>query len=478
MDRLWPAAMSNVSEARRDKRIALAKETLIARSRPGLFLYPVLAFAYIPLVVGNAIDAIATLCAAFVLLVFSLVRWRFYRAEMGPSFPIWRRRFALLACVNIMLFDTLIAFELWHRDLDARAIVLLVGSVALRASSTYAASLDLRFHTALATWTRIPMLASLVLIGSDASFALVGLLALHAAYIHLHSKQLNAEFWQAAAATEALEDAHEKLKHEVEMRERAEVELRLAQKLESVGRLATGIAHEINTPLQAMIGSLEFLREATEELLAMAQPRPEQVSELEYLRENLPSSLQITQECVERTAAIVRSVKTFAHPELSKKAPLDINAAIQTTLDISRHEYAMVADVKTDLGELPLVECYAGELNQALLNLVINAAHAIGDVTTKTGARGTITIATSVADAAVRIAISDTGGGIPDGIRERIFDPFFTTKPIGQGTGQGLAVVRSVIAKRHGGQLRLDTQLGRGTTFEILLPLRAQAIAA
>jgi two-component system NtrC family sensor kinase len=220
-----------------------------------------------------------------------------------------------------------------------------------------------------------------------------------------------------------------------------------------------------------MMGSLEFLREGTEELLAMAKPTPEQAAELEYLRENLPSSLVITQECVERTAAIVRSVKTFAHPELSKKAPININAAIQTTLDISRHEYSMVADVKTELGELPLVECYAGELNQALLNLVINAAHAIGDVRGKTGKRGTITIATSVIDEHVRIAISDTGGGIPDEIRDRIFDPFFTTKPIGKGTGQGLAVVRSVIANRHGGELRFSSKLGQGTTFEILLPL-------
>jgi two-component system NtrC family sensor kinase len=328
-------------------------------------------------------------------------------------------------------------------------------------------------HTQFATWTRIPMFVALIALGTGASLALLGLLFVHALYVHMHSKQLNTEFWSSVAATEELAEAHEKLKYEVAMRERAEVELRLAQKLESVGRLAAGIAHEINTPLQAMMGCIEFLQEGVDELLSMATPRPGQIEELAYLRIEMPESLRVTQECVERTAAIVRSVRTFAHPALSKKAPTDINRALQTTLDISRHEYSMVADVTTQLGELPLVECYAGELNQALLNLVINAAHAIGDVHAKTGKRGRITVGTSVVDNAVRIAISDTGDGIPDAIRDRIFDPFFTTKPVGKGTGQGLAVVQSVIAKRHGGALDVHTEIGRGTTFEIRLPLAA-----
>jgi signal transduction histidine kinase len=181
--------------------------------------------------------------------------------------------------------------------------------------------------------------------------------------------------------------------------------------------------------------------------------------------------MAILRESLDRTATIVKSVKTFAQPSAAERSPVDLNKAVETTLDISRHEYAAFADVKLELGELPMVPCFAGELNQALLNIVINAAQAIEE--RGTSQRGLITVRTESTGDDVRIAISDTGGGIPSDIRDRIFDPFFTTKAIGRGTGQGLAIARSVITTRHGGELSFTSEVGRGTTFVIQLPARA-----
>ncbi len=478
MTGLWPAEMANASASTLAKRVEIARETLIARSRPGLFFYPTLVFGYLPLVVGNRIDVIVTLVVAASLLALALVRRSYFLAAPLADVERWRRQVTAFAAANITLFDAFVAYELWHRELDARAVVILVGSVGLRASGTYAASLDLRMHDVFATWTRIPMFVALVVLATSASIALLGLLILHAIYIHIHSRQLNLEFWRGIAATENLEIAHEKLQHEVAMRERTEVELRLAQKLESVGRLATGIAHEINSPLQAMKGNLAFVAEGVDELLAIARAYQRvaagpvdlaHAEELDYLSENLPSSIQLTDASLERAARIVRSVKTFASADDAQtRAPYDINNALESTLAISRHEYAATADIETQLGPLPLVDCYPSELNQALLHLVVNAAQAIAD----TKGRGVIRVTTFVDGGAVHIEISDTGPGIPHAIRDRIFDPFFTTKT--EGTGQGLAIARSVVA-RHGGDLTFDSELGRGTTFVIRLPIALAA---
>jgi signal transduction histidine kinase len=164
-------------------------------------------------------------------------------------------------------------------------------------------------------------------------------------------------------------------------------------------------------------------------------------------------------------------MRTFAHPDHREMAPADINHAIDTTLTIARNEYKYVADVETRFGELPPVRCYLGDVNQAILNVVVNAGHAIADVVHGSDRRGTITVRTSVEGDHVVIAIGDTGGGIPLAIRERIFDPFFTTKEVGKGTGQGLAITRSVIVTRHGGTLAFESELGKGTTFFLRLPI-------
>ena len=215
--------------------------------------------------------------------------------------------------------------------------------------------------------------------------------------------------------------------------------------------------------------------------LAIAPGRPRQrvavavvaedEADLDYILTNAPVALDRARDGLGRVAAIVRSMKEFAHPDRKAMAQADLNQAIASTLVIASNEYKYVAEVETRFAELPLVNCYGGEINQVVLNLIVNAAHAIGDVVKGTPAKGLITVSTRVLDDSVEIAISDTGRGIPVDVRARIFDPFFTTKEVGKGTGQGLAIAHNVIVDKHAGTLRFETELGRGTTFYIRLPI-------
>jgi PAS domain S-box-containing protein len=279
-------------------------------------------------------------------------------------------------------------------------------------------------------------------------------------------------------------------------RKKLEVELRQAQKLESVGRLAAGVAHEINTPVQFVSDNMHFLRGGIDDLsqvlgkyralrqavaddgpsleAASEAERSEHDADLDYLLENMPTAVERALEGLERVATIVRSMKEFAHPDLKEMSPVDLNQAIQSTLVIARNEYKYVADVETHFAELPRVTCHAGDVNQAILNIIVNAAHAIGDVVAGTTNRGRITVVTSRDNDWAEVRISDTGGGIPEEVRDRIFDPFFTTKEVGKGTGQGLAISRSVILEKHGGTLTFETQMGMGTTFIIRLPIEGR----
>jgi signal transduction histidine kinase len=196
-------------------------------------------------------------------------------------------------------------------------------------------------------------------------------------------------------------------------------------------------------------------------------------ADLEYLAEEVPKALAQSMDGIERIATIVRAMKEFAHPGGDEKALEDLNKAIETTVEVSRNEWKYVADVTTDLAaDLPLVCCLLGPINQVVLNIVVNAAHAIGDVVKATGQKGRITITTRPDGDWVEIRIADTGGGIPDAIRQKIFDPFFTTKPVGKGTGQGLAIARSVVVDKHGGTITVESQVGRGTTFILRLPVK------
>jgi two-component system, NtrC family, sensor kinase len=209
--------------------------------------------------------------------------------------------------------------------------------------------------------------------------------------------------------------------------------------------------------------------------LAARLATAEAAADLPFLLDNLPQSLELAQDGLSRAATIVRSIKEFAHPDAAEMTAVDLNRAVETTLAITRSEYISVADVETDLAELPPVSCHAGELNQVFLNLIVNAAHAIEDAVRHTGKKGRITIRTQHAGDYAVVSVSDTGAGIPIDVRDRIFDPFFTTKEVGKGTGQGLAIARSVIVKRHGGELSFETELGRGTTFFVKVPIRGSA---
>ena len=272
------------------------------------------------------------------------------------------------------------------------------------------------------------------------------------------------------------------LQREMGRRAAVEAELLQAQKLESVGRLAAGIAHEINTPVQFVGDSITFLRTAVTDLFdvvhcndAADRAAAADAADLPFLSEEVPKALVRAQDGLSRVSTIVRSMKAFAHPDGADMAPIDLNQAIQATLIIASNEYKYVADVVTDFAPLPCVSCFASEINQVVLNIVVNAGHAIADVVGGSGARGTLRVATRQVDDEVEIAISDTGTGIPETHRARIFDPFFTTKDVGRGTGQGLAIARRVVVDKHHGKLTFETELGRGTTFFIRLPIGSES---
>ena len=193
---------------------------------------------------------------------------------------------------------------------------------------------------------------------------------------------------------------------------------------------------------------------------------------VDYLRDEIPKSIEDSLDGAGRVAEIVRAIKEFSHPGPVEKTPLDINHAIESTVLVSRNEWKYVADLKTELdANLPPVMCVPGEFNQVILNLIVNAAHAIADVVAdQPGAKGTITVSTHGDGDWAEIRVRDTGTGIADQVQSSIFNPFFTTKGIGKGTGQGLAMAHSVIVK-HGGTISFDTAMGQGTTFEIRLPV-------
>lgn len=278
---------------------------------------------------------------------------------------------------------------------------------------------------------------------------------------------------------------------------RLERELAAAQKLESVGRLAAGVAHEINTPVQFVSDNVQFVRTSMTDVAAVVQAYrslqhavvsagdvaaaarlasdAENSADFDFILENVPPALDSSLEGLGRIATIVRSMKEFAHPDQTEKTLANLNQAIKNTLVIAHNEYKYVAEVDTDFGDLPLVPCYLGEINQVVLNLLVNAAHAISDVVKDSGAMGKLTVRTRLDANEVEIAIGDTGTGIPEAAREKVFDPFFTTKEVGRGTGQGLAIAHSVIVNKHGGTLRFETERGKGTTFFIRLPVGGPA---
>jgi PAS domain S-box-containing protein len=272
----------------------------------------------------------------------------------------------------------------------------------------------------------------------------------------------------------------------LDVTERREAEMRshAAERLESVGKLAAGVAHEINTPVQFVSDSIYFVRDGLYELLALTdrlrtlasrdQCNANSVAALSthlpYLVENLPKALERSLDGLKRVSEIVSSMRELAHPDRPEMSAIDVNHIIQNAMVVARSEYKYVAEIQTDLVPLPQVRGHAGELNQVLLNLLVNAAHAIADVVGDSEQKGQIRIATHIDGDSVVISVSDTGSGIPANIRHRVFEPFFTTKDVGRGTGQGLAISHNIIVKRHGGTIDFDSTVGQGTVFRVRLP--------
>lgn len=270
-----------------------------------------------------------------------------------------------------------------------------------------------------------------------------------------------------------------------------EAQLAHAHKLEAIGQLAAGIAHEINTPIQYIGDNTHFLRDAfkaltgesqiLQELLAIAEPvagdrvakmrRQLEDLGLDYLREEIPKAIDQTLMGTEQVGRIVHAMKEFAHPGLEQMTPFDLNNSVETTITVARNEWKYFADVVTDLQhDLPLVPGFPGEINQALLNLIVNAAHAIEEKKNPEGVRGKISVTTKLVNGYVEVSVQDDGCGIPERIRHRVFDPFFTTKPPGKGTGQGLSLVHACVVKRHQGRIWVESEPGVGTKFVIALP--------
>jgi signal transduction histidine kinase len=266
-----------------------------------------------------------------------------------------------------------------------------------------------------------------------------------------------------------------------------------SEKLAAVGQLSAGIAHEINTPVQYIGDNTHFLEKAFSDLnnladgfktlLEAAKQGPldtglisdleDQLAEVEpdYLFQEIPGAIDQSLQGVEKIASIVSAMKVFAGPETLERVETDINLAITSTINVSTNVWKYHAEIVTELEpQLPLISCIPQELNQALLNLIANAADAIKATEGEQTEKGRITISTAIEDDWIVIEVSDTGSGIPEEIKSKIFDPFFTTKAVGKGIGQGLNVVYHTIVVQHRGLIDVETELGRGTCFQIRLP--------
>ena len=278
-------------------------------------------------------------------------------------------------------------------------------------------------------------------------------------------------------------------------RKSLEDQLSQSQKLKSIGQLAAGIAHEINTPIQYIGDNTTFIKDSmgdlvkvlkgfdqllegvrsgnvTQELIHDLDLAIEQV-DLDYLCDEIPMAIAQSMDGIQRVTEIVQAMKEFSHPGIDKKVAMDVNKAIKNTLTVARNEWKYAANIQTELAPgLPEIICMPGEINQVFLNIIVNAAQAIQEVIQENSEeKGTITIKTLQDADRIEVQISDTGSGIPDFARPHIFEPFYTTKEVGTGSGQGLAIAYNFVEIKHGGKLTFETQIGKGTTFIIRLPI-------
>jgi PAS domain S-box-containing protein len=315
-----------------------------------------------------------------------------------------------------------------------------------------------------------------------------------------HNRRKNGDlYWESALIT-PIRDEKGKISHflalkeDITQRRVLETQLQRAQKLEAIGQLAAGIAHEINTPMQFIGDNTRFVQDAwstLNDLISLVCSRHEGTVEedvfrsrlndydfddLKDLQREVPAAVEQSLDGVARVSKIVKAMEEFSHPGSEEKQPADLNHAIETTVTVARNEWKYVAEVETQLSpDLGLVPCHIGEFNQVILNLLVNAAHAISAVAANgSKPRGKITIRSAREQNWIQVSMHDTGCGIPVNIRPRIFEPFFTTKDVGKGTGQGLALAHAIIVKKHSGTIWFESEVGKGTTFFIRIPAQAQ----
>lgn len=263
---------------------------------------------------------------------------------------------------------------------------------------------------------------------------------------------------------------------------RMQVELERAQKFEALGRLAAGIAHEISTPIQYIQSNLEFIGEGIAKLAGTVHGLHQRVAALggsapptdalDLLTVELPQAIAAANDGVRRVTGIVRSIRDYAHPSRQHE-PVDINRQIRAVVELARGQYKYDIDLVLQLGELPMVPGHSDQLGSVILNLLINAAQAIQGSRDGSGPRGRITVTSRATAEQVIVEVADTGPGIAEAHRDLVFELFYTTKPIGEGTGQGLAIARATVVDGHHGTLTFESEPGRGTTFRICLPVAA-----
>ena len=284
-------------------------------------------------------------------------------------------------------------------------------------------------------------------------------------------------------------------KQREEDRIKLEKQLRQSRTLESIGTLASGIAHEINTPMQYIQDNTLFFSEGVINIFEVINTYQKIIKEciqndkmneiieeadkilkdadIEYLRQEIPSAIKQSLEGIERVKKIINAMKFFSHVDTETMAKADINKAIESAVLVSKNVWKYTAEIKTDLDPLlPEIKCYISEINQAMMNLIVNSSNAISDVFRDgTDGKGFINISSRKDNNTIVISVEDNGSGIPEEIKDRIFDPFFTTKDVGKGTGQGLSIVYDIIVNKHKGKIDVDSKVGEGTIFTIRLPI-------
>lgn len=320
---------------------------------------------------------------------------------------------------------------------------------------------------------------------TDVDLSLARMLAMQAA-VAIRNAELYEELRESR---DRVQTAHEELKD-------TQTQLLSAQKLEAIGSLAAGIAHEINTPIQFVSDNTSFVKDSLEALFEVAAARTEFLERLagkpefaedfeklealwkqhdvDFLMEELPDAVDETLEGAKRVAEIVRAMKDFAHPGSQEKSSVDVNRVVETTMQVSRNEWKYVANLELDLDtDVPLIEGLAGPLGQILLIMFVNSAQAMAEVRNlDEDGKGTIRVSTRQDNDMVEIRVVDNGPGIPQSIVDRVFDPFFTTKDVGVGSGQGLSIARSVVVDKHQGEIWVE-DANPGAVFVIRLPIKS-----